>query len=104
MQESQVNDNDPWDAEPDDIIPTTIKLPEPINKVGPWQTKIKFDFEACRKWGIKEKYISWLQHGVDISMHSLPDNARFVDNYSSLMDYEDVEKIEAQLWQMVKDG
>jgi hypothetical protein len=64
----------------------------------------KFNFEACRKWGMKEKYISWLQHGVDLSMHCLPENARLVDNYSTLMDYEDIDKIEEQLEAMVREG
>jgi len=97
MQDTQVNDNDPWDAEPEEIIPTTISLPEPINKVGEWQSKIEFSFDGCRKWGMSEKHIDWIKYGVDLSLHTRPGAASVVDNYSSMTGYEDINKIEADL-------
>jgi hypothetical protein len=101
VQATLAPDSEPWDSEPTDVEQSDVQLPEPINPVGPWQTKIKFNFEACKKWGMRDKFIKLLAKGADLSLFQVPPPSPVIGNYSSLLEHDDLSSIEKQLWGMV---
>ena len=88
---------DPWDAQPQPIFPSSANVPPPVNPVGLWQSQIEIDEGACKSFGISDDVIHILLHGADLSLMEVPSAADIIPNYSSLMESNDLDKIEEHL-------
>ena len=104
MQASARTSDKPWDAVPEPILPSSANVPPPVNPVGPWQTKIKINFSACRGYGMSNGAISLLHDGADLSLMKVPSAAELIPNYASLMESGELDKAEAQLESMASVG